>query len=534
MPAEFEDQPKKSISWHYYMALVRRRSWFFLIPFFFGWLVLWGVSWVLPAKYRSETLILVEKPTVPQQFVMPNIASSIQDRLQSISEQILSRTRLLHIIETDDLYSKNRRRLTPDELVERMRKDIEVEVFRAQGTDQLTSFNVRYSSNSPALAQLVTSQLTDLFISQNLEVRQEQSKNTTKFLENQLEDARHALSEQEEKVRQFKQRHLGELPGQTQSNLQILSGLQAQRQSAEESLSSAKQQNTYLESLLSQYRALQRSTSTAATASIGLPAIEQQLDKLKSQLADLSSHYTDRHPDVRKLNEEIAKTERMKQQLIAELNTGSQQPSVATLTSAPDYADANTPAIMQVESQFKANQLEIASRQRALEAIDMEIRDYQSRLNQAPVREQEYTDITRGYEQSKANYDELLKKKNDSELATNLELRQQGEHFRILDPPSLPQKPYFPDRLKMCGIGLALGLVLGAAFAVGSEYVDDRLYSDEELKKLVPVDVIAEIPVISTVEEDRENLHQLIMLWATTAFILLSIALGSAYSFFRG
>src|SRR5215469_17838554 len=465
MPEEFGDQPKKSINWQYYMALVRRRSWYFLIPFFLGWAALWVASWLLPAKYRSGTLILVEEPTVPQQFVMSNIAGSIQDRLQSISQQILSRTRLLNIIETDDLYSEYRPRLMADELVEKMRRDIQVEVVRAQNSEQLTSFNVYYSSSNPALAQRVTQQLTDLFISQNLEVRQEQSRNTTKFLENQVEEARKALSEQEEKVREFKEKNLGELPGQTQSNLQILSGLQAQRQSAEESLSSAKQQNTYLESLLSQYRALQRSTSTAATASIGLPAIEQQLDKLKSQLADLSSHYTDRHPDVRKLNEEIAKTERMKQQLIAELNTGSQQPSVATLTSAPDYADANTPAIMQVESQFKANQLEIASRQRALEAIDMEIRDYQSRLNQAPVREQEYTDITRGYEQSKANYDELLKKKNDSELATNLELRQQGEHVRVLDPPSFPQKPYFPNRLKFCGMGLAIGLVLGGAFA---------------------------------------------------------------------
>jgi|SRR5215469_2682200 len=532
MPEEFGDQPKKSINWQYYMALVRRRSWYFLIPFFLGWAALWVASWLLPAKYRSGTLILVEEPTVPQQFVMSNIAGSIQDRLQSISQQILSRTRLLNIIETDDLYSEYRPRLMADELVEKMRRDIQVEVVRAQNSEQLTSFNVYYSSSNPALAQRVTQQLTDLFISQNLEVRQEQSRNTTKFLENQVEEARKALSEQEEKVREFKEKNLGELPGQTQTNLQILSGLQAQRQSAEESLSTAKQQNTYLESLLSQYRTLQRAPSTGNGSPVGLPAIDQQLDKLKSQLADLSSHYTDRHPDVRKLKKEIAKTEKTKQQLTGELNTGSQQS--ASPPSTADYADANTPAVMQVESQLKANQLEIASRQRAIEGIDKEIRDYQSRLNAAPVREQEFTDITRGYEQTKANYDELLKKKNDSELATNLELRQQGEHFQILDPPSLPQKPYFPNRLKLCGMGLAIGLVLGAAFSVGSEYVDDRLYSDEELKKLVPVDVIAEIPIISTVEEDHKNVVQLRILLATTALVFLSIALGSAYSFFRG
>jgi polysaccharide biosynthesis transport protein len=534
MPNEFEDQPKKTINWHYYTALVRRRSWYFLIPFFLGWLALWSASWVLPAKYRSGTLILVEKPTVPQQFVMPNVASSIQDRLQSITQQILSRTRLLHILETEDLYSEYRSRRTPDELVDKMRTDIEVEVVRAQNTDQLTSFNVYYSSKSPALAQRVTRELTDLFISENLEVRQEQSQNTTKFLENQLEQARITLSEQEEKVRQFKEAHLGELPGQTQSNLQILSGLQGQLQSAEDSLSRARQQDTYLQSLLSQYRTLQRSASAGTNNSVRPPAIEQELDKLRSQLADLSSRYTDRHPDVRKLKEEIAKTERMKQQLTADLKSVSQQSSTDNSTSTAVYSAVNTPTIMEVESQLKANQIEITSRQRAIDNIEKDIRDYQGRLNQTPVSEQEFTDITRGYEQSKANYDELLKKKNDSELATNLELRQQGEHFQILDPPSLPQKPYFPNRLKMCGIGLAIGMILGGAFAGGSEFLDDRLFNEEELKRLIPVDVIAEIPVISTMEEDRNRRLQLGILWATTAVIGVSIAIGSALSFLRG
>jgi polysaccharide biosynthesis transport protein len=534
MPDEFEDQPKKSINWHDYMALVRRRSWYFLIPFFLGWLVIWSVSWVLPATYRSGTLIIVEQPTVPQDLVKTNIAGSIQDRLQSITQQILSRTRLLHVIEAVGLYPEYRNRLTADDLVEKMRKDIEIELVKAQG-EQLSAFNVYYSASSPIVAQLVTSKLTSLFISQNVEVRQQQSQDTTTFLGTQLEEARKTLSEQEERVRRFKERHLGELPGQTQSNLQILSGLQAQLQSAEDNLSSAKQQNTYLESLLSQYHTSQRSTGTEGTNSqVGLPAIDQQLDKLRSQLADLSSHYTDRHPDVRKLKEEIAKTERMKRQLTGELNRRSQQPSTDNPISTADYSDASTPAIMQVQSQLKANRIEIASRERAIDGIEKEIRDYQGRLNQAPVREQEFIDVTRGYEQSKANYDNLLKKEKDSELATNLELSQQGEHFQILDPPSLPQKPYFPNRLKMCGIGLAIGMILGVAFAVGSEFVDDRLYSDEELKKLIPVDVISEIPVISTVEEDRRSRLQVRILWATTALIFTLMAIGSALSFFRG
>jgi uncharacterized protein involved in exopolysaccharide biosynthesis len=349
-----------------------------------------------------------------------------------------------------------------------------------------------------------------------------------------LEDARRTLSEQEEKVRRFKDKNLGELPGQTQSNLQILAGLQAQLQSEEDNLSRAKQQNTYLESLLSQYRALQRSGKSGSAIAGGLPAIDQQLDKLRSQLADLSSHYTDQHPDVRKLKEGIAETERMKQQLTTEQNIESDQSKSAASTVTADSSDMHTPSMMQLDSQLKSNQIEIANRQRAMDVTEKEIRAYQARLNQAPVREQEYFDITRGYEQSKANYDSLLKKKNDSEMATNLELKQQGEHFRILDPPSLPQKPYSPNRIKMCAMGLGLGLLLGAGLVIGAEFLDDRVYNEEELKKLLPIGIISEIPTIPTAEEDRQGRGDVKLLLATAVVIFLSIAIGSVFSFFKG
>jgi len=534
MPEEFEDQPSKGIDWNYYAALARRRSWYFLIPVFLGWVTVWGASWVLPPVYRSGTLILVEQPTVPQQFVVPNIAGSIQDRLQSITQQILSRTRLVHIIESANLYPEHRGRATPESVVEKMRKDIEIELVRAPGSEQLTAFNIYYSASSPIVAQQVTNELTNLFISENLEVRQQQSANTTKFLEKQLEDARQNLTEQEEKVRQFKERHLGELPGQAQSNLQILSGLQAQLQSEEDNLSRAKQQNSYLETVLSQYHALQASSKNGDPVSGGLPAIDQQLAKLKSQLAFLSSHYTERHPDVRKLKEEIAKTEKIKEQLTAELSDRSTETATSSATTSSEDIEPPSPAMLQIENQLKANQLEVTIRQRAIDATTRDIANYQGRLNEAPLREQEFIDITRGYEQSKANYDSLLQKKDSSEMATNLELSQQGEHFRILDPPSLPQKPYSPNRLKMCGIGLALGLVLGGAMAAGAEFLDDRIYSEEVLTELVAVKIISEIPTIMTIEEAKQQKGSVAALWVTAALIFLSIAIGSAVTFLHG
>src|SRR5437016_5153050 len=203
MLEEALDQDQQPFDWRSHLAILRRRRWLILLPFFAGWLAVWMVSWWLPSIYRSGTLILVEQPTVPQQFVVPNIGGDLQERLQSITQQILSRTRLLRIIESLNLYAKERQRHTQDEVVERMRKDIEIELVRDKN-NQLTAFNIYYSSRDPQVAQRVTSELSNLFISENLEARQAQSQSTTKFLASELEEARKSLSEQEEKVREFK------------------------------------------------------------------------------------------------------------------------------------------------------------------------------------------------------------------------------------------------------------------------------------------------------------------------------------------
>ena len=198
---------------------------------------------------------------------------------------------------------------------------------------------------------------------------------------------------------------------------------------------------------------------------MGLPAVDQELDKLRAQLADLRSRYTDRHPDVRKVEEQIAETEKMKNQIVADLkakaSAPADQPDPEAGLSAADLKDPSSP-MMQLQGQVQANRVEIANREHGIAELQTKVGDYQARLNQEPVREQQLSDLTRGYEQSKANYDELLKKKNESAMATSMELLQQGERFRIIDPPSLPLKPDFPNRLKFCGIGLGIGLALGA------------------------------------------------------------------------
>jgi polysaccharide biosynthesis transport protein len=512
-------------------GIVRRHRWHFLVPLFLGWLLVWGISWLLPSIYRSGTLILVEQPAVPQQFVISNINSDIQQQLDSITQQILSRTRLLHIIEGLNLYAEDRKQKNPDELVEEMRKDIDIELVR--GDDKkLSAFNIYYINRDPAMAQRTTNELANLFIKENTEQRQERSENTTKFLEDQLAQARTSLAEQEARVREFKDKHIGELPSQTQSNLQILGGMQSQLQAQEDSLNRAKQQNTYLESLLNQYRALERGGSGATAGPVGLTAIDQELDRLKSQLADLSSHYTDKHPDVRKTKEQIARTEKMRERIIASMNNASSSStSDAPASTSPGPKSA---PVLDLESQLKANRIEIANHQAAIRDMQSKVYEYQGRLNRAPLMEQQFADITRDYEQSKANYDSLLAKKNQSEMATDLEKTQQGEHFRMLDPPNLPIKPYKPNRFQMCGIGLVVGLVFGVAAAYGREKMSGKVYTEREIKKLLPVEVMTEIPPIETPEEQAAHRRRSWVAAAAAALIMGAILLGSAVTYLFG
>src|SRR6202049_3825006 len=168
--AEVEEQKSEGLDLQHYLGVARRRHLHFLIPLLLGWIAVWGASWILPARYKSNTLILVEQPTMPKDYVTPNVNDDLQERLQSITQQILSRTRLLHIIDQLNLYANGGSPMDPDEKVERMRKDIEIELVR-DAQSRVTAFNVSYTSHDRHTAQRATSELTNLFINKNLEVR---------------------------------------------------------------------------------------------------------------------------------------------------------------------------------------------------------------------------------------------------------------------------------------------------------------------------------------------------------------------------
>lgn len=507
-----------------YLAIALRRRWYLILPMFLGWAAVVVSAWFIPPKYRSETVIIVEQQKVPEQYVVSNVAVDLQQRLQSMTEQILSRTRLLGIIDSFQLYRKKGQQADPDLLVKQMRKDIKIDLVQAPGRPwELSAFKISYSASTPVLAQQVTKELSSLFIEENLQTRQQLSEDTTKFLENQLEQARKNLASQEERLREFKSRYLGELPEQLQTNIQILSGLQARLQAATEALDQANQQKLYLESLLNQYKTL-RSQLAARSGNPGVsrPTLDDQIERLKAELADLSARATPKHPDVLRLKRELADAETMKQQMHAEPNPGKPEEIVEISEGPRSLADLQALSpILQVEGQIKSNRLEITNRQTEVRRLEAQIDAYQSRLNMTPVREQQVAALTRDYEQSRTNYESLLNKKMQSEMATSLEKRHEGQQFRIIDAPNFPEKPYSPDRLKFSLLGLVFGIALGLGVTALVEMMDERIYSEQDVLSVTPVPVLSAIPQLqSAVEQQRQQWF----LWLQIAAALLLIA----------
>jgi succinoglycan biosynthesis transport protein ExoP len=540
---EPEEQAQTSIG--DYWATVQRRRWWILLPLFICWTTVWGVGWLLPATYQSEALILIEQQKVPEHYVVPNVSVSLQERLQSMTQQILSRTRLQSTIDRFHLYSKNASLaslLQSADPVDTMRKDIKIELVQAPGRNgekgELTAFKIQYSAASPELAQQVNSELTSLFIDENVKSQQQLSESTTTFFGTQLADARAKLEEQEAKVRAFKATHLGSLPTQLTSNVQIMSGLQSQLQATQHAVESAEQQKLYLQSLLQQYQSVQDSLVSGDSTVTPPEALEAELKTLRVQLADARSKYTDSYPDVVALKDQIAKTEQLKKEIEDEIAAKQQESADAAADASDSHPvsirNAATTPMMQMQSQLKVNQLEIESLHQQEKKIQSELSEYQARLNGTPQTEQELSDISRGYEESQANYNSLLQKQMQSQLATSLTQRQQGEQFRVIDPASFPSKPSAPNHLLVSLGGLAAGLAIGLGLTIVLELSDVRVRHEKDLEGLVPARVLVGIPHLRTAGEERRRAKLRFLQIGAAAVIVMLMLAGNIYAFLKG
>jgi polysaccharide chain length determinant protein (PEP-CTERM system associated) len=529
-----EEQPSEGLDMQRVTTALRRYYLIFIACLFLGWAAVWGATWVLPAQYKSTTAILIEQSTVPTNYVQPNVTEDIESRMQSFTEQLLSRSRLVTIIDTFGLYKNdNQGHMSIDDKVDRMRKDIEIQLIQAENGRAIEGFSISFKAGDPRLAQAVATDLSDLFISENLHAQEDASESTTTFISKQLEDAQTALTQQEEKVKEYEAQHEGVLPSQQQANLQILAGLQSQLQNAEAALNASKQQGIYLETLLNQMKTLNSEGGAANGQPSNLAALDQQLETLRAKLSDLRSDHTELYPDVLAVKDEIARTEKVRADLVASMKKA--KASGESKEDDPGPLDRSSSMVTaQLEGQLKANQADQANREHSIEDLKNRIRESEGRLNAEPASEQEMADLTRGYEQSKQTYDDLLKKKNESSMATSMELAQQGERFSVLDAANLPTAPDFPNRLKFCGIGLGVGLVLAVFVTVLLTILDDRLYTEKEIGALLPMGVLSEIPEVVLDSDERRKKGRTALGWTAASLVVVIILSGFAFSYYHG
>ncbi len=481
-----------------YFEMVKRRWLLLLIPsILFGTAGIFFVK-TIPDIFVSETVILVEPPKIPTEYVRSTTATPIESRLSTITQQIMSRTRLEKIITDNNLYIEMRRRLPMEDVVERMRKDINLRVNKAD------AFTLSYQSPSPALAQRVAQQIASLYIEENLKVREEQTEGVSQFLQAQLKETEMKLKDLETKLSDFKSRNMGALPEQEQANLSVLGRLQQQLQASLDSNNRLQEQRIFQQRLLMEMRSTKAQEKEAADMAIanGLPPSSvvtpdkpTPLDIKKAELVVLQQRYTRDHPDVKKLISEIALLEKL--QDLGPKN--AETTSTPVSTGVPHSIRQTSPAdaeISQMKSRIDLLDNQIKQGEREQEKIRQEMTIYQSRVDSVPRIEQMQKEISRDYDITRQHYQTLLAKKNDAEMATSLEKRQKGEQFRVIDPASFPQKPAKPNRLILNLAGFVIGFGFGLVLSVLLELMDESIRNEHELAVLAEVPVMVSIPWI--------------------------------------
>jgi polysaccharide chain length determinant protein (PEP-CTERM system associated) len=479
-----------------YIDMVKRRFLLILIPAILLGLCGVFVVRLIPNIFISETVILVEPQKIPSEYVRSTSTTPIESRLSTITQQIMSRTRLEKIIIDNNLYVEMRRNLPMEDVVEKMRKDINLRVNKAD------AFTLSYQSKDPALAQRVTQQIASLYIEENLKDREEQTEGVSQFLQVQLQETEVKLKDLETKLSDFKSRNMGALPEQEQANLSALGRLQQQLQASLDSNNRLQEQRIYQQRLLREMENLRAQEKEAAAAAdsngspkpgVSIADKSTPLDLKRAELVVLLQRYTKDHPDVKKLVSEIALLEK-----VQEANNKHTIPSpVGEAGHLPSKVRQVTPAdaeIAQMKSRIELLDDQIKQGEKEQGKIRQDMAVYQVRVDAVPRIEQMQKEISRDYDITRQHYQTLLAKKNDAEMASSLEKRQKGEQFRVIDPASFPQKPAKPNRLVLNLAGFALGLAFGLGLAILLELADESIRSEHELAVLAGVPVLVSIP----------------------------------------
>ena len=438
---------------------------------------------------------------VSQRYVQAAETATANDVVEAMKREVLSRTRLLGIIDEFGLYAKQRQRVTPEALADAMRKDVDVEPLdQIPGHPEFSAFMISFTAETAPLAQQVTSRLASLFIEEHLKKQENQAATTTKFLEDQLEVAKKHLAEQEDRRRQFQAQYIGELPDQQQGNFAKMTELSTQLQSTRDRIGRLEEQGNSLEL-----------------------SVSDKLARMQTERAVLMAKDTSQHPDVVKKDKEIALMTALLERLKTH-TSGSANPQAGN--------SAEDPTVTTLLSQAASNQREIESLGKEEARLTAEIAKYENRLNLAPVREQELATILRDNDLFVQQVKDAEGKLIQSQQTTSVAQNQEGQQFRLTDPPTLPIAPSSPKRLKLSLGGLGGGLLLGFALAFLAETRNTAFHEEKALSRRFKVPLVLSIPALQTPAEERARRWKMGLEWVAGCVMVLA-ALGAELFIFR-
>jgi uncharacterized protein involved in exopolysaccharide biosynthesis len=479
-----------------------------LIPALLAPLAGFMVSYVFPPKYTSTSTVLVEGQKVPDDYVKSVITSDFTQRIQTLSQQVLSPTRLRKVIQGLNL-------VKPDEegrLIEDIQQNMRVEpVITSMSTaantagaagakkkkpsatlEPVPGFNVEYTDSNAVRAQKICNAMTALIVDENLNERAGIAQSTTDFLGRQLEDAKRAIDEQDKKLAAFKRQYMGQLPGDADNNMRILMSLNSQLDATTQTLGRAQQDKAYTESMLAQQKAAWKSSQSSSNPQ----TLEQQLTQLQGQLLQLQARYTDDHPDVIKTKADIAEIEKKLKQINAAA-------AASTATDSNEKASASEPPeIRQLRLQIHQYQGVIEQATSDQKRLQSQIGLYQSKTASSPNIEEQYKLLTRDNDNAQAFYKELLAKKSSADLGSSMESQQQGEQMHILAAAGLPDSPSFPNRPLFAAGGMGAGFALGLLLAIWLEFSDKSIRTEKDAAVIMDLPLLISVPWLG---EDGEE-----------------------------
>jgi len=546
---------------------IRRRKKSFIIPFLIVLLVAVTVAFFLPPIYLSKSTILIEEQQIPQEFVQTTITSYAEERLQIITQQIMSRAKLLEIMNQFSLYADMKDRYTTEEIIKEMRDDIHLETISADIIDRRTgrpttatiAFSLSYEGKNPSVVQKVATVLASLYLEENLKSREKRATDITSFLQKEADDLKKQIDTLQNKISDFKQAHIGELPEHAPLNLQTIEQSHRRLDNLEMQARSLQERKIFLEGQLANTDPLLPVMTDEGKAMMNP---KERLKYLYLQLVRVQGSYTDKHPDIIRIKreikeledqvgrsddsiEKIKRLEDLKGQLASlKGKLEPNHPDVKKLSNEVELLSKevdnlktervtedvskqkpDNPAYISLKTQLASTEMDIKSLFNERLQIQKKIADYEKKAENAPIIEKDYTNLLQDYESARRRYTEIRNKLMEAKVSQEMETSQRGERFTIIDPAQMPEKPYKPNRIAIIIIGFVLAIGAGVGLAAAKESLDTALKTADDFTPLTTAPVLSVIPLMVSAQERRRRRIK----WAVVCLAIIGFIITGLY-----